>query len=138
MSSAGAGLVPSLMGWVTATAAPAEPNTSNEQQRVLMKRRYIDNLVMIAELTVKPDRLEEFLEYTVSNLQVSRSYPGNISFDILVNEAKPHVVTFYEVWASPKAQKQYMAWRVQAGDLTKLLSFLSDQPRFTAFRSLAV
>lgn len=62
-----------------------------------MRHELVDRLVMLAELTVKRDRLAEFLEYTVENLKVSRSYPGNIQFDILVNETKPEKVIFYEV-----------------------------------------
>jgi quinol monooxygenase YgiN len=102
-----------------------------------MKYAFVDNLVMLAELTVKPDKIEEFLDYTVENLKLSRSYPGNIAFDILIDETQPYKVSFYEVWESPKAQQDYMAWRVQAGDLTKLLSLLAGEPRFTALRSIA-
>jgi len=102
-----------------------------------MKHAFVDNLVMLAELTVKPDKIEEFLDYTVENLKLSRSYPGNIEFDILIDETKPYKVIFYEVWESPKAQQDYMAWRVQAGDLTKLLSLLAGEPKFTALRSIA-
>jgi quinol monooxygenase YgiN len=102
-----------------------------------MKHTFCDNLVMLAELAIKPDRLEEFLNYTVEDLKVSRSYPGNIAFDILLDEAEPHVVRFYEVWVSPTAQQAYMAWRVRVGDLTKLLSFLADTPKFITLRSIA-
>ncbi len=92
---------------------------------------------MLAELTVKPESIEEFLDYTVDNLKLSRSFPGNIEFDILINQARPCNVTFYEVWESPKAQQDYMAWRVQAGDLNRLLSLLAAEPKFTALRSIA-
>jgi quinol monooxygenase YgiN len=102
-----------------------------------MQHALVDNLVMLAELTVKPDKIEEFLAYTVENLKLSRSYPGNIEFDILINEAQPEKIIFYEVWASPKAQQDYMAWRIQEGDLTKLLSLLAGEPRFTPLRSIA-
>lgn len=102
-----------------------------------MELSYVNNLVVLAELAIKPDKLEEFLDYTVENLKVSRSYPGNIAFDILFNEAQPDKVIFYEVWESPEAQQSYMAWRVQAGDLTKLLSFMAGSPKFTSLRSLA-
>ncbi len=67
-----------------------------------MKHAFVDNLVMLAELTVKPDKIEEFLDYTVDNLKVSRSYPGNIAFEILIDENEPYKVLFYEVWESPK------------------------------------
>ena len=102
-----------------------------------MNHPFADHLIMLAELTVKPDRIEEFLDYTVANLQLSRSYPGNVTFDILTNETEPSKVIFYEVWESQQAQEAYMAWRVQAGDLTKLLSFLAVEPRFTALRNIA-
>jgi len=102
-----------------------------------LKHAFVDTLVMLAELTIKLDRREEFLDYTVENLKVSRSYPGNIAFDILIDEARPEKVIFYEVWQSAEAQQAYMAWRVQVGDLTKLMSFLDGAPRFTALRSIA-
>lgn len=102
-----------------------------------MKYAFVDKLVMLAELTIKPEKLEEFLDYTVENLEISRSYAGNIEFDILIDETRPNSVLFYEVWQSAEAQQAYMAWRVKAGDLTVLLSFLADEPKFTALRSVA-
>lgn len=117
--------------WTQVSATP------DDEPRSPMNRAFEENLVMLAELTVKPERLDEFLDYTVENLKLSRSYPGNLAFDILIDEARPGQVIFYEVWETPKAQQDYMAWRVQAGDLTKLMSFLADKPRFTALRSIA-
>lgn len=102
-----------------------------------MKHDFVDNLVMLAELTVKPEKLAAFLDYTAGNLTVCRSYPGNIAFDILIDETRPDTVLFYEVWESAEAQQAYMAWRVQAGDLTTLLSFLDGEPKFTALRCIA-
>lgn len=102
-----------------------------------MTRTFVDNIVMLAELTIKAEMRDEFLDYTVENLKVSRSYPGNIAFDILIDETRPEKVMFYEVWRSSEAQQAYMAWRVQAGDLAKLLSFLAEPPRFRTLRRLA-
>lgn len=102
-----------------------------------MKHEFIDKLVMLAELNIKPGKIEDFLDYTVENLKKSRSYAGNIEFDILIDETRPNTVLFYEVWESAEAQQAYMAWRVKAGDLTMLLSFLADEPKFTALRSIA-
>ena len=102
-----------------------------------MNHAFVDKLVMLAELTIKPEKMEAFLDYTVENLKISRSYAGNIEFDILTDEIRPNTVLFYEVWESIEAQQAYMAWRIQAGDLTTLLSFLDDKPKFTALRRIA-
>ena len=98
----------------------------------------IDNkLVMLAELTIKPEEREAFLDYTVQNLALSRTATGNIAFDILLDETRPSQVLFYEVWASAEAQQTYMAWRVERGDLTILMSFLAAEPKFTALQRIA-
>ena len=102
-----------------------------------MKYTFVDQLVMLAELTIQPDKRDAFLDYTVEDLELSRSAAGNISFDILIDETRPNQVIFYEVWESTEAQQAYMAWRVERGDLTILLSFLADQPKFTALRRIA-
>ena len=96
-----------------------------------------DTLMMLAEMEVKPEKLAAFFDYTVPNLDVSRAQPGNIAFDMLVDEAEPTRVLFHEEWESPAAQQAYMAWRVAQGDLTTLLSFLAAEPKFRALRKMA-
>ena len=102
-----------------------------------MNHPFADTLVMIAELAIKPEMLDAFLDYTVKNLDLSRGAAGNITFDILIDETRPNQVFFYEVWESTEAQQAYMAWRVERGDLTILMSFLAGEPKFTALRSIA-
>lgn len=103
-----------------------------------MKRSIDDKLVMLAELTITPERREALLDYTVENLALSRTAPGNIAFDILVDKARPDHVLFYEVWESVEAQQAYMTWRIERGDLTSLMSFLAAEPKFTALHRIVV
>lgn len=91
-------------------------------------------LIMIAEFTIQPDKVEAFLAYTAENLHLSRSYPGNVSFDVLRDQTRPEKVLFYEVWESLSAQQAYMAWRGQAEGFDTLLSFLAKPPKFTPYR----
>jgi quinol monooxygenase YgiN len=102
-----------------------------------MKHTYADNLVMMAELTIKPEQRDAFLDYTIENRAISRAAAGNIAFDILIDEARPEQVVFYEIWESAEAQQAYMAWRIERGDLTALMSFLAAEPEFTALKSIA-
>jgi quinol monooxygenase YgiN len=102
-----------------------------------MKHAVADTLVMLAEFTIKAEKREAFLAFTIDNLKISRAAAGNISFDILIDEARPDQVLFYEVWQSAEAQQAYMAWRVERGDLTTLLSFIAGEPKFTALKRIA-
>ena len=96
-----------------------------------------DRLVMQAELTLQPGKRDAFLDYTVENLALSRNAQGNLAFDILLDEAAPDRVVFYEEWESAAAQQAYMACRIERGDLTMLMSFLAAEPKFTALRRIA-
>ncbi|MFZ5667093.1 MAG: putative quinol monooxygenase [Pseudomonadota bacterium] len=102
-----------------------------------MKHTYTEGLVMLAELPIKPGEREAFLNYTAENLEISRSAKGNLAFDILVDVSSPETVLFYEVWESVAAQQAYMAWRIERGDLTTLMSFLAGEPKFTPLRRVA-
>ena len=90
-------------------------------------------LVMIAEFGVEPDRRDEFVDLALANLEASRNYEGNIAFDVLIDETRPGVVVFYEVWEDAEAQQKYMAWRIGQGDLDQLQAYLTAEPKFTAY-----
>lgn len=102
-----------------------------------MKHALDSELVMLAQMDIKLESRNEFLEYIVENLAISRSAVGNIAFDILIDESRPSEFVFYEVWETAAAQQAYMAWRVERGDLTTLMSFLAGEPKFTALRRVA-
>ncbi|WP_419807642.1 putative quinol monooxygenase [Sphingomonas sp.] len=101
-----------------------------------MTDHYDTTHVMLAELTIAAGRMDAFLAYTIPNLAVSRAWPGNSRFDMLVDEARPGRVLFYEIWDSVEVQQAYMAWRAQAGDVARLTSFLAAAPDFTALRAV--
>lgn len=101
-----------------------------------MKYPLTNSIVVLAELTIKQDKLDEFLDNTLANLDISRTATGNIRFDILIDEIRPEQVIFYEVWETAEAQQAYMAWRVERGDLTKLVGFLADEPKFTTLKNI--
>lgn len=73
-----------------------------------MKHSVDGKLVMLAELRIRPERREAFLDYTVQNLALSRAAAGNIAFDILLDDLSPDLVVFYEAWDPAEAQQAYM------------------------------
>ena len=102
-----------------------------------MKHKRSEHVEVIAQLDVLPGKLEAFLEYIIPNLAASRSAKGNIRFDVLIDEAHPQSIVFIEEWESSETQQAYLAWRVERGDLTQLLSYLSGAPVFTIYRKLS-
>lgn len=79
--------------------------------------------VITVQLLVKADKVEEFLDLTLSNAREARQEPGCVRFDVLRKEKEPSRFLFYEVYRTPedhKAHQQtphYLRWRDEVGDL---------------------
>jgi len=73
--------------------------------------------VTLVKVSVKPDRVEDFIEATRANHEGSVQEPGNRRFDILQDAADPTHFVLYEAYASAddaaahKATPHYLAWR---------------------------
>ena len=74
---------------------------------------------VIVNLTVRPDRVEEFLDGIHANALASvRDEPGCLRFDVHRSTEQPHRFVLYEIYASPGAfytqhrnDPHYVAWR---------------------------
>ena len=74
---------------------------------------------VIVNLTVRPDRVEEFLDGVHANALASvRDEPGCLRFDVHRSTDQPHRFVLYEIYASPGAfytqhrnEPHYVAWR---------------------------
>ena len=74
---------------------------------------------VIVNLTVRPDRVEEFLDGIHANALASvRDEPGCLRFDVHRSTEQPHRFVLYEIYASPGAfytkhlsEPHYVAWR---------------------------
>ena len=73
--------------------------------------------VTLVEVSVKPDRVDEFVEATRANHEGSVTEPGNRRFDILQDPDDPTRFVLYEAYASAadaaahKETPHYLAWR---------------------------
>lgn len=73
--------------------------------------------VTLVKVTVKPDRLAEFVAATRANHEGSVGEPGNRRFDVLQDPEDPTRFVLYEAYATAEdaaAHKQtphYLAWR---------------------------
>jgi (4S)-4-hydroxy-5-phosphonooxypentane-2,3-dione isomerase len=73
--------------------------------------------VTLVKVSVKPDRVNDFIEASRANHEGSVDEPGNRRFDILQDPGDPTRFILYEAYASADdaaAHKQtphYLAWR---------------------------
>jgi autoinducer 2-degrading protein len=78
--------------------------------------------VVVVNLTVRPERVEEFLEGIRVNARASlRDEPGCLRFDVLRRADDPHRFVLYEIYTDQEAftvahrsASHYAAWRAVA------------------------
>jgi autoinducer 2-degrading protein len=72
---------------------------------------------VIVAVSIKPDRVPEFLEVMHADAKGSREEPGCLRFDLLKDEKDPNKFYFYEVYKNGgeamdyhKSMDHYKAW----------------------------
>ncbi len=79
-------------------------------------------LVTIVHVIVKPDHVDEFIEASRLNHELSVTEPGNRRFDVLQSADDPTRFVLYEAYenaaeaAKHKETDQYNAWRETVAD----------------------
>lgn len=91
------------------------------------------SLIVTSELSIHPAKVEEFLALVNDGLEVSRSFSGNLGFDIYVEKEKPATVFFIEQWESPEHFQRYYLWRLDRGDFESLEPYFSSPPVLRRF-----
>lgn len=79
--------------------------------------------VTVVHVSVKPDRLEDFIEASRVNNEGARKERGNMRFDILQSADDPTRFILYEAYDSPAASAahkettHYKTWRDTVADM---------------------
>jgi quinol monooxygenase YgiN len=60
-------------------------------------------IIVLAELTVKPEFLEEVIAISRKNINSSLQEPGCETFIMTVKKAEPNTLVFFEIWSSQEA-----------------------------------
>lgn len=60
-------------------------------------------ITIVAKNTVKPEHLEDFKQLVKGLIEASQKEAGCIEYNLYVDTANPHVLTFIEKWADKTA-----------------------------------
>ena len=86
------------------------------------------SLLVTSELSIQIGKVEEFLAIVHDGLEVSRSFSGNRSFELYLDQEKPGKVLFVEQWESEQHFQKYYQWRVERGGFETLGEYFSAPP----------
>jgi quinol monooxygenase YgiN len=85
--------------------------------------------VAIIEITIIPEKREEFVAVAAKQAPVIRAYEGNLQFDVLVDPSRPDKVFYLERWVSAEANKKFFDWWMGNGMAAELKPYAAAAPR---------
>lgn len=90
-------------------------------------------ITAVLDVRLVPDRTRECYPIMHENLEETRSYPGNVSVDVWIDDDDPGHVAFVERWESPEALTQYREWRRGEGKSMAMVPYLQGAPVMTFY-----
>jgi len=86
------------------------------------------SILVIADLNLKPERLEDFTVFMENYLPHTRGYDGCNELTIHKNQDDPTNLVIVEDWDSRQIYEKYLVWRTERGDMEKLEPFFVGEP----------
>ena len=83
--------------------------------------------VVTAKFFPKPDKAEEMNDWFKNNLSSTKAYEGWQLIKDGYNKDTNEVI-LNEVWDSKEAHQKYVNWRVEIGDIQKLVESSTKEP----------
>jgi len=93
-----------------------------------MSLLFVLSLVVTSELSIHQEKVEEFLALVNAGLETSRSFSGNLGFDIYLQKERPGKLLFIERWDSEQHFQEYYQWRLEQGDFETLGTYFNAPP----------
>lgn len=86
------------------------------------------SVLVIVELTTKPDKAKEFVPLVAALLPDTRGFDGCEACNVYLDQDDPTRFSFVETFTSRAHYERYFAWRSERGDLDTLGSLLAGPP----------
>jgi quinol monooxygenase YgiN len=91
------------------------------------------SVVVLLDFRVKPEVLEESLQFFKKILVDTRAYAGCEGVDVYNNADDPTNIIFYERWQSKELYQKYLAWRTESGFMETFGAKLAGAPTIRYF-----
>jgi quinol monooxygenase YgiN len=96
------------------------------------------SVTVTIQVQVKPDKLDEFLDFLRKNLPDTRAFPGCESIILHQNQDDPTTFIYVQRWAARTDQEAYVAWRTEQGVFDAFVDMLASEPMFGYYDAVDV
>jgi quinol monooxygenase YgiN len=86
------------------------------------------SITVVLDMTIKAEKLDQFLEHFNQNLPGSRDFDGCEYVNVYQAADNPNRIVCIEGWSSPDRFAAYGAWRREAGDAEAFLQYYDGAP----------
>jgi quinol monooxygenase YgiN len=93
-------------------------------------------VTVILELHIKQEAVDDVVAGLAADLPDTRAYQGNLSVEVLRDQADPCHITLVERWQERADQETYIAWRVSTGSMEQTVAASTAPPTIIYYDEL--
>jgi quinol monooxygenase YgiN len=93
-------------------------------------------VTVILELHIKQEAVDDVVAGLAADLPDTRAYQGNLSVEVLRDQADLCHITLVERWQERADQETYIAWRVSTGSMEQTVAASTAPPTIIYYDEL--
>ena len=86
------------------------------------------SVLVTLDLKVKPENVGDLKNWLRDELHHTRGFDGCGGITIHSDQADPNDLVFVVNWDSRQHHEKYVSWRMERGDMEKLMGWLAGEP----------
>ena len=95
-------------------------------------------LLVTLDAKVKPEHVNDLKNWLRDELHHTRGTDGCNGITIHIDQDDPNHMVFVENWDSRQQHEKYVSWRVDRGDIDKMMVWLAGEPHMSYFDNVGV
>ncbi|MCZ6866420.1 MAG: putative quinol monooxygenase [Candidatus Binatia bacterium] len=96
------------------------------------------SVLVLLEMNAKSGSAADIKNWLRDELHHTRGFDGCNSITFHSNQDDPNNMVFVEDWDSRQQYEKYLAWRVERGDIEKLMGWLGGEPSIRYYENVGV
>ena len=96
------------------------------------------SVLVLLEMNAKSGSAADIKNWLRDELHHARGFDGCNSITVQSNQDDPNNMVIVEDWDSRQQYEKYLAWRVERGDIEKLMGWLGGEPSIRYYENVGV
>ena len=96
------------------------------------------SVLVLLEFSAKPEHVSDITTFMKDGLHHTRGFEGCNGITVHKNQDDSNNMVIVEDWDSRQHYEKYLAWRIERGDIEKMVGWIAGEPSIRYYDNLGV